>query len=581
MRRLELRDLQGQIKEMGGRLPDLRDDALFVLWFLEAYLTGPEMEDVAVQSLTGSSRDKDIDAVFIDEGPRAVYVVQGKYRKSLAQVQEKRQSLVSFSNLPTALAQEDEHFAKFCHDMDPIAATKLKEARERVRDRGYRLQLYYVTMGRCSSALRKEVARQARAARLDGQRARLEVFDGVRVMAVLSEYLDGVAPPVPSLDLPVQRDAVYHFDHDSGIESWVFTMSGEDVARLFKQAGIRIFARNIRGYLGDTKINQAMKQTLKGSPGFFWYYNNGVTIVCDAARREQELGQEVLSVSNPQIINGQQTTRALNDAVRRAGLASVLVRVISIPRETTQPRGHFDTVVSNIVQATNSQNRIGPSDLRANDRRQIILERELRKRGYKYIRKRQSKSEARTVPGPRRMISKEEMAKALGGCKYESLPLRAGRERLFDQYYEQIFASHTVTYCLCCYWLMRSINSLARGSSERLWSRHVVLFFAWKILGPEIRARQEQFIGACESPNRDPRVTQTLNRALTHVFEGAGRFYRANRGTGSDRLELSPFFKRQGVYERFERFWNSRRNKRRQPFIRAHASFRKSLAAMN
>lgn len=577
MKRLELSDLQAQVKEMGGRLPDLRDDALFVLWFLEAYLAGPEAEDAALKSLTGSTKDKDVDAVFVDEEAKAVYVLQGKYRRSLSRVPEKRQSLVSFANLATVMAQDDDQFAKFCRDMDSVAAARLKEARERVVGRSYRLFLCYVTTGRCSAALQKEAARQARAPRLDGQRARLDVFDGNKVMGVLSEYLDGVAPPVPSLDLPVQGDAVYLFDRDSGIESWVFTMTGDDVARLFRQGGIRIFARNIRGYLGDRKINQGMKNTLRKSPGFFWYFNNGVTIVCDAARREQELGQEVLSVANPQIINGQQTTRALHDSLSRAGLASVLVRVISIPRDATQPRGQFDSVVSNIVQATNSQNRIGPSDLRANDRRQIILERELRKRGYRYLRKRQSKSEARAIQGPRRIITKEEMAQALAGCKYESLPLRAGRERLFDEYYEQVFSSHTVTYCLCCYWLTRRVKSLAWGSSERKWSRHVVVFLAWRKLGPDIRANQEQFIRASETPDRYPRVADALDRAVSHVFEAAGRFYRQQRGTGRDRVELSPFFKRHGVFERFETFWNSRNNNRRQPFDRALDAFRHSL----
>jgi hypothetical protein len=54
-----------------------------------------------------------------------------------------------------------------------------------------------------------------------------------------------------------------------------------------------------------------MRDTLKEKPERFWYYNNGITIVCDRATRIQERGKDRLRIENPQIINGQQTTRVL------------------------------------------------------------------------------------------------------------------------------------------------------------------------------------------------------------------------------------------------------------------------------
>ncbi len=102
------------------------------------------------------------------------------------------------------------------------------------------------------------------------------------MLALLSDYLDGVAPPVRSLDLPVEvggriksSGAVSRFDPNSNIESWVFTMSGSDLGGLYEEAGIRLFARNIRGFLGNTRINQAMEDTLSSRPRYFWYFNNG------------------------------------------------------------------------------------------------------------------------------------------------------------------------------------------------------------------------------------------------------------------------------------------------------------------
>jgi len=61
-------------------------------------------------------------------------------------------------------------------------------------------------------------------------------------------------------------------------------------------AGDRLFARNIRGFLGDTAINDGMQTTLQRELSTFWYFNNGITIVCNTARKTAEKGHVVLRV---------------------------------------------------------------------------------------------------------------------------------------------------------------------------------------------------------------------------------------------------------------------------------------------
>lgn len=117
-----------------------------------------------------------------------------------------------------------------------------------------------------------------------------------------------------------------------------------------------MFARNIRGFLGSTEINKGMRHTLKREPDKFWYYNNGITIVCDGAERIQEPGKALLRIVNPQIINGQQTTRVL--AETPSSSATVLVRVTAFPRETSEGEMVFGQMVESVVAATNRQNPI-------------------------------------------------------------------------------------------------------------------------------------------------------------------------------------------------------------------------------
>ena len=88
-------------------------------------------------------------------------------------------------------------------------------------------------------------------------------------------------------------------------------------------------ARNVRGFLGDTQIDRNMKKTLDNEPEFFWYYNNGITIVCDAAEQVSRGGIKVLRLVNPQIINGPtDDAHTLLKCASKGGRATVLVRVI-------------------------------------------------------------------------------------------------------------------------------------------------------------------------------------------------------------------------------------------------------------
>jgi AIPR protein len=61
-------------------------------------------------------------------------------------------------------------------------------------------------------------------------------------------------------------------------------MNAHCVADMYSTAGIRLFARNVRGFLGAKKqVNKGMSETIEEEPWNFWYYNNGITIVCDCA----------------------------------------------------------------------------------------------------------------------------------------------------------------------------------------------------------------------------------------------------------------------------------------------------------
>ena len=574
-------DLRKELGELRDRFPKLPDDELFVAWFLRAFIT--EHEDEAMESLTGTTGDKGIDALFIDEPSRIVFIIQGKYRQKLGVKQESRQDVLAFAQLAATLFGNHADFANFTKSIDPLVRKRLTEARERILKRKYRLQLYYVSLGKVGKELRDEAYHMVRCA---DTAASLDVFDGKRVMFLLRDYLDGVAPPVPSLDLEMESGQgvrvtgiLNRYDSRTSIESWVFPMSGQAVGELYEFAGVRLFARNVRGYLGSTEINRGMDTTIEQEPEFFWYYNNGITIVCDQAERVSSGGRDILRVTNPQVINGQQTTRTLYKNLPLSAKASVVVRVIRVPREKVRSANGFEALVSRIVAATNWQNEIRPSDLMSNDRRQIEIERQLRKLGYYYVRKRQTKSEARRSAGVRsyHLIKKEELAQAVAGCDLDPLIVREGKENLFEeQYYRQVFPTADPYYYLSRYCTMAAITYTARGYPERGYAKWVVLNFVWGRVAPLVRSRQ----GAECYHQAWFRVWDSVQRlipAVGIVFNAALHFYHTRRGKGAKAIDVSSFFKRKNLHLEFEKFWHGSINKRRGAFHRAWIRYEKVL----
>lgn len=47
--------------------------------------------------------------------------------------------------------------------------------------------------------------------------------------------------------------------------------------------GNRLFDHNIHNPLSLTPINNELVETLTEEPSNFWYFNNGITILCDSA----------------------------------------------------------------------------------------------------------------------------------------------------------------------------------------------------------------------------------------------------------------------------------------------------------
>lgn len=166
-----------------------------------------------------------------------------------------------------------------------------------------------------------------------------------------------------------------------------------EIAALMKRHGERLLERNIRRYLGlqGNRVNEGIRNTLySSSPENFYFFNNGLTLVCDKfAHNGLQSSDYLVNVWNLHVVNGGQTCMTIFKTLeeiqtgnkRPPTEASVLVRLYELPQ------GKEDIVLQ-ITQATNSQNPVDLKDLRSNDTIQQRLETDIAQLGFNYRRKR-------------------------------------------------------------------------------------------------------------------------------------------------------------------------------------------------
>ena len=282
-------------------------------------------------------------------------------------------------------------------------------------------------------------------------------------------------------------------------------------------------------------------------------------------RKKSRKGKDILQVGNPQIINGQQTTRTLAAHPADARKSSVLVKVIHVPRHEEGQNG-FESIVSRIVTGTNWQSTIIASDLVSNDRTQIELERSFRKLGYYYIRKRQSKGEAkRFSPGKHyRLFTKVELAKAVAACEFDPATVRHGTEELFEEsLYPKVFPNTDPDFYLSRYRLWCEVAYAARGDRECKYVKWHVLNFVWPHLAAMVRSARNARAFRILTERFDGDLPHWLNKAIAKVFKEVLKYYRQNRGKGKAAADVTVFSKQKGHHRKFEEFWQAKSKEKR------------------
>ncbi len=574
------KELQKEILEINDRNPTLSPDNAFLTWFIKAYIS--DDENKAIESLTGGSNDKGIDAIYIDHKTKIVFVIQGKYNHSINKKSEKSNDVTALANIGRSLLlEEDGLFKQITSTAENITRIKLEEARNIIQNRNYNLHLQFITTGKVS----KSITEQAETMIEDWETANYDIFNGEDILLLCQQYIDGIAPPPPTIKLPIDNEQhIEKHDEKTGNTSWIFTMNGTDIGNIYNEIGRRLFARNIRGFLGNNEINKSIEKTLEKEPHLFWYYNNGITIIGNKVKLESSKGETYISLSNAQIINGQQTTRVLGK--HRKNNAKVLIRIIEIPNKPEDTQ--LDKMVRQIVKATNYQNQITAADLKSNDIEQIRIEKELRKLSYLYLRKRSSSEEIAEININKYQwkVRKDRLAKIIGACILDPFIVREGKNKLFaDEIYKKIFNQRPIKEYLVFHWMDKLIASLTQKDTRRYYAHWLILNFMWGNLEVYFKNNiiQKNFIYAAER-HKQPKYKNIIKHLFQISEKGyvaAMKFYRINKEKNGKITDISSFFRQPNLEIEFNKFWSKQNSAKKKMFNKNIALFIKQIEKIN
>lgn len=351
--------------------------------------------DVAVQSVTDGYHDMGIDAVYNDTTQKKLILVQSKWRKD-------GNGSVSQEEAST-FADGVKRLLNFDFDgCNAKLAAKQQEITAAIRDMDYQIEMIFCHTGTQDMndyALRPFDALLGQVNENDS--TDLLVFVETKLQDIYEYLANGQNSNSIVLDdvLLTNWGSV-----ESPLKAYYGTIPVTAIGAWYNQYGNRLFAKNIRYYKGSTEVNQGINDVLKTQPDKFFYYNNGIKILCQKITKKaaystsREIG--LFALEGVSLVNGAQTTGVIGavcaEDPEAVASARIFVQMIDLGDSE-------DTQATQITKLSNTQNRIDGKDFVSLDPQQDRLRMELSLAGFQYLYKSGSK-----IDDPEHQISLDE-----------------------------------------------------------------------------------------------------------------------------------------------------------------------------
>lgn len=374
----------------------------------------------AVQSIVDGYKDNGIDSVYFDEEKKNLWIIQSKWIHSGIGQPENGDVKKFVAGVRDLIDFSLERFGKLANKKDLLLKA--------LEDTSVKLKIVLAYPGGpLSDISQRDLEDLVNELNDPSEYATYTVLTQSDIHKLVTREADG-----SPIDIEIALINWGKVEHP--YTAFYGQICAQDIAVWWEKYGDNLFARNIRKFIGTSDANQEMIRTLKTSPERFWYYNNGVTVLCKKIAKKPLGGSDrdkgFFVCEGVTIVNGAQTvgTIGLVAESHSSSLASAMVPVRFISLENCPD--NFDIEVT---KATNTQNRIEKRDFVSLDTEQERLRFELSLIGKSYLLKR-GRTGTSSVESE---IDVEEATIALA-CAYHDPTLAVQAKREIGKLWEDI-----------------------------------------------------------------------------------------------------------------------------------------------
>jgi hypothetical protein len=468
LRRTIIEEKIDHLRETSG---DKRDVAFTK--FAYALVKPSEYDDLEPEDIVDGTDDKQIDVISIEEtasGAEAdILILQAKEQNSFP-----TNHLTLMGNgLGWVFEQPKAEYQKL---KNPPLVRKIKEIRALRATLGTSnlyVRVFFVTKGdsrKLSSDFRQELEKiRMKFSRAGFAKFTLEPVGASDLVDYLKRKERARQQVNDTLRIKYDLHVPSYINYSAaGVRGYICTVPAKEIARLV--TGDRenfIFDLNVRRFYGVEKgrVNPEIAATCSSDTegARFWFFNNGITIICDAAEVIPDDENPSLKLTNVQIVNGCQTSMTLQD-IYAGGKLKDDVDVLVKAFVTTDP-----AFASRIVLTTNNQNAISSRDLWANDGTQQDYQRAFKEVYDYYYQRKQNEFNALTPQEKKKLVSNEKVGQAfLAIVKKRPTIARTQKYRIWQQdLYREVFPNTSVERHLLAYLIYAYCQDQKRATLKK------------------------------------------------------------------------------------------------------------------